>query len=707
MEKIVKPARLAAIFIFLAVLAVVYFVFLYKLQIVQGAQYYEESVNNNVTTQTVSAARGSIMDRYGRVLVENRTCNNLIIDENALFPDSKDETVAAANEAILRLCTIITDYGDTYTDTMPITKSPPFEYTDMTDIQRAFLDAYLEDKGLDKNTSAVELMAYMRSRYKIDNSYSAEETRIIAGVRYEINGRYSKNFSTSDYIFAEDVSMELITRLMESNVTGFKVETSFVREYNTSYAAHILGYVGMMNSEEYKTYSKEGYALNAQVGKDGAEYAFEQYLHGSDGEARVTSTATGVVTSTVYTKEPEPGNNVYLTIDIGLQEAAENALNSFITSANLERQANNDELDKYGGAEEDYTALITGGGVVAVDVKTGEPLAIASWPTYDLSTILDNYSEILQADNQPLFNRALQGAYAPGSTFKPCVAIAGLTEGKIDLTTTIYCEGIFTKYEDAGYAPKCWIYGKGSHGMLSLQEAITVSCNYYFYTVADYLQISLMAKYAKMFGLGESTGIELGENLGQMSTDQYTQANYGRDMFAGETLAAGIGQAYSLFTPLQMAEYCAALANDGHRYSASILKSVRSYDFSETVYERQAEELSTVDTKAEYFQAVREGMYGVAADPLAGSVYTVFADATYTLGAKTGTAQTGTNNESDNNGFFICFAPYDDPQIAVAVAVEKAGSGSSTAQIARQVLDYYFSFQSSTVALESENQLLK
>lgn len=703
MEKIIKPARLAAIFVLTALLTAVYFIALYKLQIIDGKAYYEESVNNRVSVESVPAARGSLLDRYGRVLVENRVCNNLVIDEQKLFYTEGLDP----NATILELVNTITRFGDSYTDTLPITKTPPFEYTEMTDIQRTMLTAYLKDKKLDENTTAVELMAYMRGRYDIDNSYTAEETRIIAGVRYEINGRYSAGFSTSDYIFAEDVSMELITTLMENNVQGFNVVSSYVRDYNTAYAAHVLGYTGMMNGEEYKEYSKKGYKLNAQVGKDGAEYAFEEYLHGSDGEARVTRTATGVTTSTVYTTEPEPGNNVYLTIDIGMQEAAENALNSFCTSINAEREASNEELERYGGSPDDFQKLITGGGAVAVDVKTGEPLAIASWPSYDPENVMELLTDVGGTENAPLFNRALQGTYAPGSTFKPLVAIAALNEGKIDLSTTIECEGIFRKYEDAGYAPKCWIYGKGSHGTLTLQDAIKVSCNYYFYTLADYLQISLIAKYAKLFGLGESTGIELGESIGQMSTDQYTQEHFGRDMYAGDTLAAGIGQAFSLFTPMQMAEYCAAIANDGHRYSASILKSVRSYDYTETVYERKAEELSTVETKDEYFQAVREGMRGVVSDPLAGSVYAVFADAPYTVAAKTGTAQTGSDNETDNNGFFICFAPYDDPEIAVAVAIEKAGSGSSTAQVARQILDYYFSFRDSTAALEGESQLLK
>lgn len=706
MEKIIKPGRLAFMVVFIAALVTVYVAALYKLQIIDGKDYYEQSMNNRVSTQTVAAARGSIMDRYGRVLVTNRPCNNLVINESEMFSTKDDPDFVQANANILDLCNMITDFGDSYTDTLPITMSPPFEYTDMSDIQRAFLNAYLADKNLDPNTSAVELMAYMRSRYKIDNSYTSEETRIIAGVRYEINGRYSKNFSTSDYIFAEDVSMELITRLMESGLRGFDVETSFVREYNTSYASHILGYIGMMTGEEYKVYEKKGYSFNAQTGKSGVEYAFEDYLHGTDGTARITSTATGVVTSTVYTEEPEPGSHVYLTIDIGFQEAAENALNAFITAENQSRQEENDELERYGGSEDDYKPLITGAAAVAVDVATGEPLVIASWPGYELTDFIEHYSEITSQPNDPLFNRALQGTYAPGSTFKPVTAIAGLNEGKIDVTTTIKCEGIFRKYEDAGYAPKCWIYGKGLHGTLDVSEAITNSCNYYFYTVADYLQISLLVKYAKAFGLGEPTGIELYEETGVMASDEYMQEHEGRDMYAGDTLAAGIGQSVSHFSPLQMAEYCAALANNGTRRSASILKSVRSYDFSETIYEREPEVLSTVLVKDEYYDAVHRGMRGVVTDPLAGSVYGVFADAPYTLAAKTGTAQTGLS-ESNNNGFFICYAPYDNPTVAIAVAVEKAGSGSSTAQIAREMLDYYFSFVDSTVALESDAQLLK
>ena len=712
MDKLVKSGRLFFLGFILVVLVVLYAATLYKLQVVEGEEYYNASQNNNISYEVVDAMRGSLMDRYGRVLVTNRTCNNLVINEGELFGDGSTEAITKANETILMLCRTIESYGDTWRDELPITSEAPFEYTAMGDIQRARLNAFIKNavnyykwEFSSSEPSAVELMAYIRWRYNIDDNYTSEEMRIIAGIRYEINVRYL--IDTSDYVFAEDVSMDLITTLMESNYTGFDVETSYVREYNTAAAAHVLGYIGLMNDRETALYTQLGYPRDAKVGKDGAEYAFEEYLHGTNGKVRTTSTASGVVTETVYIEQPEPGNHVYLTIDIGLQEASENALASFIVQTNEDRAAKNAELDLYGGLPEDYETLITGGAVVAVDVNTGEPLAIASYPTFDLGNLMENYAEIMEAENAPLFNRALQGTYAPGSTFKPLVGIAALNEGKIDVTTTIDCAGQYEKYDWAGYAPACWIWNqmRVTHDELTLAEAITVSCNYYFYELGDYLQITKMAKYAAMFGLGEKTGIELYEVVGIMASDEYMQATEGRDMYAGDTLAAAIGQSVSLFTPIQMAEYTAALANNGIRYSASILKTVRSFDFSETLYERTPEVLSTIETNQAYYDLVHEGMYGVANDHLNSTTVTeAFWGADYTVGAKTGTAQIGLNN---TNAFLICYAPYENPEIAVCVALEKGASGASVAIIARNVLDYYFAFKSSATATETENSLLK
>ena len=607
--------------------------------------------------------------------------------------------------------------GETYTDDLPITLEPPFEYTNMTDIQRTLLDAYLKAKGLDEDTTAVELMSYFRTRYEIANSYTAEEMRKIASVRYAVNVRYEIN--TNSYIFVEDASIDLISDLMGVVGNVVEVETSYVREYNTQYAAHILGYVQAMSEEDMAKYRPEdensGYDYDTKVGRDGVEAAFEDWLHGTNGEARVTRTANGTVTSTVYLEDPVPGNHVYLTIDIQLQEQAERILETGIYELQIERNDDNAEAVAEGRLDE-VREDIQGGAIVVVDVKTGEPLAIASYPTYDLATIIEDYADLLEADYDPLFNRALMGAYAPGSTFKPCTAIAGLTENIINTETQIECTGIFTKYESQGYAPACWIYtqmdGQLTHGYDNVTEALKDSCNIFFYTVADDLGIRKLMEYAEDFGLGESTGIELTETTGNMSNPD-NHLNYDVDGWVdGDTVQAGIGQSDSMFTPLQIAEYCAAIANGGTRHSAALLKSVRSYDYSRQLYQNKTEVLSTVDSADYNWAAVQRGMYLMAND-ITSSSNTVY----YTLGnysyngvslpvaAKTGTSQLGEGKT--NNAIFMCYAPFDDPEIAVAIVVERGLSGANLSRMARNVLDAYFSLGSISNTAERENSLLK
>ena len=713
MNKLIKPIRLVALALFTAALLSIYAVSLYKLQIIEGTDYYERSQNNIVTTQTVKAVRGDILDRYGRTLVSNRSCNNLVIDTDELFNEDK---VADPNAVILQLVRLAETCGDSYIDELPITQESPFEFVPkMSNLDRTRLDQFLQDKDWPADISAVELMAKFRTRYGIDDSYSSAEMRIIAGVRYALNMHVVVN--TADYIFVEDASMELITTILEQDIPGVRVQTSYVREYHTQYAAHILGYISQMSPTQYNGtdttvgYKEQGYALDALVGQDGAEYAFERWLHGTDGQARTTSTASGTVTDMVYTKEPEPGNNVYLTIDIGLQEAAEQALSFGITQLNEQREKDN-EAATLAGNLDDVTELASGGAVVVVDVNTSEPLCIASYPTFSLDSFLENYNTLVETENDPLFNRALMGAYAPGSTFKPVTAIAALNEGKVTVDYTIYDEGIFTKYSDVdtSYMPTCWIYGTGSHGDVNVTTAIEHSCNYYFYTVGDLLGIDRIAKYASMFGLGGKTGIELAEITGQMATPENKASIYASDpteaeWFVGDTLAAAIGQSVSQFTPLQLANYTAAIANNGTRHETSILKTVRSFDGTEKLFSRQAVVSGEVAVDQSYYDAVHEGMRLVVTSGNSPTVYQTFQDVDYTLAAKTGTAQRGENRA--NNACFICYAPYDNPEIAMAVVVEKGGAGANLASIAKEVLDYYFTFADSTGALEAEQTLLK
>ena len=713
MKRLVSSSRLAAFALVVVLLIALCAGTLYKLQIIEGAAYYEESQNSLTSYPSVTAARGNILDRYGRVLVSNRECYNLKISDTRLFSDEVEDP----NTVILQMINLVEAAGETYTDDLPITLEPPFEYTNMTDIQRTLLDAYLKAKGLDEDTTAVELMSYFRTRYEIANSYTAEEMRKIASVRYAVNVRYEIN--TNSYIFVEDASIDLISDLMGVVGNVVEVETSYVREYNTQYAAHILGYVQAMSEEDMAKYRPEdensGYDYDTKVGRDGVEAAFEDWLHGTNGEARVTRTANGTVTSTVYLEDPVPGNHVYLTIDIQLQEQAERILETGIYELQIERNDDNAEAVAEGRLDE-VREDIQGGAIVVVDVKTGEPLAIASYPTYDLATIIEDYADLLEADYDPLFNRALMGAYAPGSTFKPCTAIAGLTENIINTETQIECTGIFTKYESQGYAPACWIYtqmdGQLTHGYDNVTEALKDSCNIFFYTVADDLGIRKLMEYAEDFGLGESTGIELTETIGNMSNPD-NHLNYDVDGWVdGDTVQAGIGQSDSMFTPLQIAEYCAAIANGGTRHSAALLKSVRSYDYSRQLYQNKTEVLSAVDSADYNWAAVQRGMYLMAND-ITSSSNTVY----YTLGnysyngvslpvaAKTGTSQLGEGKT--NNAIFMCYAPFDDPEIAVAIVVERGLSGANLSRMARNVLDAYFSLGSISNTAERENSLLK
>lgn len=706
-NRLIDKRRIIALLALMILLLAVYLGFLYQLQIIDGEIYYNRSKEITETKLTVTASRGNILDRYGRILIGNKECYNLKINTDKLFSNNDDP-----NGTILELIDMVQQYGDVYTDDLPITSSPPFEYDPaMTAIQETMLKAYFKDKakefkemGLPEEPTAVQLMSYMRTRYSIDNSYSAEEMRLIAGVRYSINVRYAIN--TADYIFVEDASMKLISSILEKKLTGIEVNRAYVRDYRTEYAAHILGYVGLMTQEEYEKYSLYKYSTDAYVGKDGIEYAFESYLHGTDGEKYETKNAAGTVLATVYTKEPVPGNHIYLTIDIVLQEQVERILGNCLDALIRTREVERMEAKLRGEYNEEMKDEITGAAAVVVNVNTGEPLAIASWPTYDVTTIIENYAQLLETPNAPLFNRALMGAYAPGSTFKPCTAIAALTEGIINTEDLVDCQGVYTRYAAEGYAPECWIWQQGyTHPEENVVTAIRDSCNYFFYTISNDLGIDKMGDIAHAFGLGVPTGVELVETTGNMSNSENHSDYTGTEWRIGDTLQAGIGQSDSIFSPLQLAEYCATVANSGTRYSASILKSIRTYDYSKKLYEREPEVLSTVETADYNWAAVQEGMEQVVNSPYNESNYLNFIDCAWHVAGKTGTAQKGEN--ITNDAIFICYGPYDDPEVAVAVVVERGGSGAGIVHIARQIMDAYINIRSYSDTSESEMSLLR
>lgn len=681
---------------------------LYDLQYVHGADYLAQSRRKIAKTETVEAARGEILDRYGRVLVTNRESYNVSLDTSFM------EDV---NTTLTKLLDICRTQGVTWADTLPISAEAPFVFTFDTASSGAISNLYAlaeslkwtgtlpareeadairtaaqEGQGV-SYPSADAFLDKLREYYEIDPLLPDGEARALMGVRYELTLR-SREITYTAYVFAQDVQMPFIVTVKEADLPGVNIDTTTVREYNTAYAAHLLGRVGLMNSDEWNNvYQALNYPYNATVGKEGVELAFESYLHGTPGKRNIETNDQGKVVSgddnwvvnqtTGEVQAPDPGDNVILTLDIKLQEAVERALATGI-----------------GGLKSEDTQ---GGAAVVIDVRDGGVLAMASYPTFDLTTYTQNYNTLLADPLNPLLNRATQEVYPPGSTFKMVTAIGALEEGIIEPDTEILDTGRYLYYDD--YRPQCWIYrdsgGRSTHGSENVSGAIKDSCNVFFFDVGRRLGISLLEQYAAMFGLGEPTGIELYEATGWMDGPEYTESQ-GQTWYEGNTLPAAIGQGNSRFTPLQLANYVATLANGGTHYSAHLLKEVKSNDFSQVVEQYEPTVLNQLDIDPENLAAVTEGMLRVTTE---GSAKAYFADLGVQVAAKTGSAQVSSATES--NALFVAFAPYENPEIALAIVVEKGGSGSTLANIAAEILEYYFSAGSGMETVTPENTLLR
>ena len=438
-----------------------------------------------------------------------------------------------------------------------------------------------------------------------------------------------------------------------------------------------------MNAEQWEYYEPLGYEMDAEVGQDGLEKAYEEYLHGTDGWREDTVTIDGTLVSSVYLTEPKAGSNVEISVDINLQMAAEDKMAEVIEGLR------NQEPYEDGTPKDGHDA--EGGAVVAIDVKTGQILACASYPTYDLSTFYEDYAEIDADPYKPLFNRALLGTYPPGSTYKMVMVTSAIENKYINSATTIYDKGKFDKY-GGGFAVYCLAYHRGSsHGDINAAEALMHSCNYFFYDLGDRMKIAHIDETAKGFGLGESTGVELPEYIGHRANPETRKELYTGDdavWYMGNQVQAAIGQSDNRFTPLQLCVYTATLANQGNRYKATFMSRVVSSDYRELLASNEKTLMSHMDISDETYNAYKEGMHLVVSNSW-GTAYTTFYDYPIKIAAKTGTAQHDIPNASDH-GAFVCYAPLDDPQIAIAIYVEKGGHGSTLATIARSMLDVYF-----------------
>ncbi len=659
-DKFVKPFRMALLAALPLLLGSVCILTLYNLQILNRDKFMSEAHDVHRVFTSVAAARGDITDRKGRLLATTADSRCITLDR-VLLTSSPDP-----NGSLLELIDCVGGYGVPYTDTLPVSLNAPFEYT--SDVSP--LEAYFAHFSLGE-PSAEELMAYFREHYSVPSDFTDRQARLAAGVRWELEMRTL--FGGPDYIFAADVGTDLISAVSERAFPGLSVVTVPVRVYATESAAHVLGCIGPMSSEEYAVYGPLGYPMDALVGRDGAEKLFEQFLRGEDGR-RVTEYTDGKISASYYSSAPRAGATVALTLDLELQQTAERALAARIEKTNAERQASLKSGEEFIPAE--------GGAAVVLEVGSGDVLAMASYPGYPAGSLIENYSALISDPLSPLFNRATQGRYAPGSTFKMVTGTAALQEGVITPDEKIYDRGIITEY--SGYTYTCWAY-PGSHGYIDVREALQHSCNYFFYTVGRELGIDGIDRYAEAFGLGQPTGIELYEDRGVLASPEYKRSATGEEWYVGDTFQASIGQSYNLFTPLQLAGYAAAIASGGERYASHILSSVVPRGSERPLLTYAPEVLSTVEADPENLRVIAEGMnmaakYGTAAY--------VFGNYPIEVCAKTGTAQIAA--DSENNAVFIAFAPFEDPEIALAVVAEKGGSGSGLAEVAAEIFDCWF-----------------
>lgn len=664
------------------ILGAILIIQLLNLQIVHGEEYKQQSNTRLTRISEIEASRGDILDRSGNKLATVRVAYNVELYKTNI-------KTKELNNAILELMNLLEKNGENYTDTFPI-KINPFEFT----ISDNTLKTWKKKYDIDENATAEEAFYKFKEKYKIENE-SIEETRKIIVIRYRITTEgYS---STKSIQIASDIKQETVAELSEknSNFAGINIVEDSIRTYTSgSLASHILGYIGSINEEEYKEL-KDTYGRNDIIGRTGIESLFESYLKGKDGEKQIDMAVDGTITAEYVTEEAVAGSTIVLTIDSNLQQIAENALKNTINKI------------ASGGFEE--TIDTKAGSVVVMKVDTGEILAMASYPDFEPEKFVGGISNSdwsLYKDNEskPLLNRAIQSSYAPGSIFKMVTAVAGLESGAITIQEKINDTGIYRYSKD--YQPVCWLYTDyhRGHGYLNVTGAIKNSCNYYFYELGNRIGIDTISKYAKYFGLGQKTGIELpSESAGTLASKE-TKAKYTTNSWqGGETLSAAIGQSYNSFTPLQMAKYIATLVKGGEKVNPTIIKTIINSDGTEETKENiekySNEKLGITNDENENFKinsenlsAILEGMRSVTSET-GGTAYSVFKHFNIEVGGKTGSAQAG----NDVNAWFVGFAPFDDPEVVVVAMIEKGSHGSYTAEMARDILAEYFGINSRNV----------
>lgn len=678
-----ERVRYNVLTIIILVVGIILLAQLFNLQVIHGKEYLETSNTRLTRESTIKAARGDITDSSGNKLVTTKMGFSLELFKTKIGTQT-------LNTTILNLINLLEKNEDTYINNFPITVNP-FAFKQESEEEQK---NWKIENEIDENASAEEAFNILKEKYEIQTN-DVEDAHKIMIIRYEAEiGGFSNIKSVT---ISKNISRESANQIKEQSdkFPGASIETEPIIEYPYgTLASHLLGYVANINEQEYNA-NKDTYEMNDVIGRAGIQYTLEEYLKGEDGVKQIDMAVDGTITEEYIAQNAVAGNNVALTIDANLQQEVEKALE--------------DNIKKIAGGAYDNTKYdCKAGAAVVMNIKTGEVLALASYPNYEPELFVEGISEakLKEYENEDnLYNRAISSTYAPGSTFKMVVATAALETGKFTTSTLVNDNGPYP----LGHHPVCWIYSDRhyGHGYINIVQAIKYSCNYFFYDIGYKIGIDKIAEYANYYGLGKKTGIELsGESPGIVASTQYKKETFGEEWQLGETLSAAIGQSYNSYTPIQMARYICMIANGGKAVDVSVIKSITDADGNGIPKEEIEEKVNAklgiddssnvedLDIKQETLDAIIKGMKGVTSES-GGTAYYVFSDLGMTIAGKTGSAETGEDDKV--NGWFTGFAPYDDPEIAVVVLIENAGSGGNAAPAGKEIIQSYFGMNAKQV----------
>ena len=683
-EHKIMVRRMAALIAVASVLIAVYVLRLIFLQLVNGESFKAQATNTTDYNFTVTAARGDIVDSAGRRIAASTTSYNVVLSK-LLMGDQDLDTM------LQKVVDLLEAHGESWNDSLLIGEPDAaghYSFTaqaDSTSDQKA-LAAMKDSLGLQQYATADDVMEKLVEDYKLEN-YSLHWQRVLGGIHYEMQQQAFSN--VNNFVMAENVSDVTVATIKENSLSlpGVEIVETSTRSYEQgTVLPHVLGRVGKITAEKWKVTDEngqttyplrdKGYNMNDVIGISGLESAYEDELRGKDGVETITRNSDGVIVSTAMTTVPEPGHTVQLTVNSDFQKAVEQALGKNI-----------DMISRAYGTD---GARANAGAVVVLDVKDGSVLASANYPSFDQNLYATQYSEYSADPGMPLFNRALQGLYTPGSTYKPSVAVAALDTGVINRYSTVYCNGVYNYFQD--YHPKCTRHGHS--GNIDVITAIKWSCNIFFYDVGRRVTSDVYDAYAYKLGLGQRTGVEVSEALGRLTTKN--DSNY----TASLEVQAAIGQGNTVITPVQLATYAGTIANRGTRYRTHFVKSILDTNTGKVLQETQPEVMDVIEDRGDTFDLVQQGMVGVA------QTIPALASYPYTIACKTGSPQrsesyyAGSTRKHYTNATMIAYGPVEDPQIAIGIVVEYGGAGARTGQLVADIFDAYFAMQNGTLTVD-------